>query len=73
MPEETGDRTYDTSERDCHFEPIRTSREEDVIQTHTDGETPQGEKIENTIRRSSQNINKPSRYGSVPYTGNFWV
>ena len=45
---------------------------EDMIQIHTDGEIPQGEAIENTIRQFSRNINKPNRYGSVPYTGNFW-
>ena len=73
MSEDTGDRIYDTSERDGRYEPIRTSTEEDVTQIHTDGEIPQGEKIENTIQRSSRNINKPSRYGSVPYTGFLWV
>ena len=47
--------------------------EEDAIQIHTDGdEIPQGENTDNKIRRSSRNINKPNRYGSVPYTGNFW-
>ena len=72
MPEDTGDQVYDTSERDGRYEPIRTNPEEDVIQIHTDGEIPEGEKIENTIRRSSRNINKLSRYGSVPHSGNFW-
>ena len=72
MPEYTGDRIYNTSERDGRFEPVRTSPEEDVIQIHTDGEIPQVGKIENTMRRYSRNISKPSRYGSVPYTGNFW-
>ena len=66
MPKDTGDRVYDTSERDGRSEPIRTSPEEDVIQIHTDGDIPQGEKIENTLRRSSRNINQRSRYGSVP-------
>ena len=48
MPEEAGNRSYDTSERDVRYEPIRTNAEEDVIQVHTDGdEIPQGENIEN--------------------------
>ena len=73
MPEETGSRTYDTSERNGRNQPIRTNPEEDVIQIHTDGdEIPQGENTDNKIRRSSQNINKPNKYSSVPYTGNFW-
>ena len=72
MPEDTGDLVYDTSERDGRFEPIRTSPEEDVIQIHNDGEIPQGDKIEYTIQ-GSRNINKPSRYDSVPYTGNVWA
>ena len=51
MPEEAGDRSYDTSERDGRYQPIRTNPEEDVIQIHTDGdEIPQGENIEkNTV------------------------
>ena len=65
MPEDTGDRLYDTSERDGRSEPIRTSPAEDVTQIDTDGEIPQGEKIGKTIRRSSRKINKPIRYGSV--------
>ena len=73
MPEETGNRTYDTSERNGRYQPIQTNPEEDAIQIHTDGdETPQGENTDNKIRRSSQNINKPNRYGSIPYTGIFW-
>ena len=73
MPEEIGSRTYDTSERNGRYQPIQTNPEEDAIQIHTDGdENPQGENTDNKIRRSSRNINKPNRYGSVPYTGNFW-
>ena len=72
MPEETGNRTYDTSERNGRYQPIQTNHEEDAIQIHTDGdEIPQGENTDNKIRRSSRN-NKPNRYGSIPYTGNFW-
>ena len=71
MPEETGDHAYDTSERDGRYEPIRTSPEEGVTQIHTNNEFLPGEKIENTIRRSSQNISKLNRYGSVLYTGKF--
>ena len=37
MTEETVNRSYDTSERDGRYEPIRTNPEEDVIQIHTDG------------------------------------
>ena len=40
MPEETGNRSYYTSERDGRYEPIRTNPDEDVIQIHTDDETP---------------------------------
>ena len=42
MPEETGNRSYDTSEREGRYEPIRTNPDEDVIQIRTDGEIPQG-------------------------------
>ena len=71
MPEETGNRTYDTSERDGHNEPIRTRPEEDVIQIHTNGEIPQCGKIGNKLWRSCRNKNEPNRFGSAPYTGNF--
>ena len=48
MPEEAGNRSSDTSERNGRYEAIRTNPEEDVIQIHTDGdEIPQGENIEN--------------------------
>ena len=72
MPEEIGNRSYDTWEREGRYEPIRTNPEEDVIQIHTDGELPQGENNENKTRRSNRNTNKPNRYGCIPYTGNFW-
>ena len=42
MPEETGNRSCHTSERDGRYEPIRTNPEKDVIQIHTDGESSQG-------------------------------
>ena len=59
MPEEAGNRRYDTSEPFARYEPIQTNREEDVIQIHTDGdEIPQDENIENKIRRSSQNTKR---------------
>ena len=35
------------------------------------GEIP-GENLENKVRLSNRNIKKPNRYGTVPYTGNFW-
>ena len=72
MPEETGNRSYDTSERDGRYERIRTNPEDDVIQIHTDGEIPQGENTENKTRRSNRNITEPNRYGCIPYTGIFW-
>ena len=72
MPEEIGNRSYDTSEREGRYEPIRTNPEEDVIQIQTDGELPQGGNNENKTRRSNRNTNKPNRYGCIPYTGNFW-
>ena len=75
MPEETGTpiKVYDTSERNGSYVPIRTSPEEDALQIYTDGETT-GEILENQnqIRRSNRNSKKPNRYGSIPYTGNFW-
>ena len=71
MPEETANRSYDTSEPDSGYEPIRTNLEKDVIQIHTDGEILQGENTKKT-RRSNRNITKPNRYGCIPYTGNFW-
>ena len=68
MPEETGNRSYDTTERDGRNEPIRTNPEEDVIQIHTDGEISHGENTENKTRRSNRNTTKPNRYGCIPYT-----
>ena len=71
-PEETGTPiVYDTSEIDGRYVPIRTNPEEDTLQLHTDSEMP-GENSESQTRRSNQNIKKPNRYGSIPYTGNFW-
>ena len=72
MPEETGNRNYDTSERDGRYEPIRTNPEANIIQIHTDGEIPQGENTENKTRRSNRSTTKPNRYGGIPYTGTFW-
>ena len=68
-PEEEG-KTYDTEGR---YAPIRTDPENDVIQIHTDGEMPQGEKSENRNRQSNRNTNRPNRYGSISYKGKFWV
>ena len=71
-PEETGTPiVYDTSERDGRYVPIRTKPEEDTLQLHTDSEML-GENSESQIRRSNRNSKKPNRYGSIPYTGNFW-
>ena len=72
MPEEAG-KTYDTSERGGRYAPIQTDPENDAIQIHTDGEMPQGENTENNHRRSNRNANRPNRYGSIYYKGNFWV
>ena len=73
LPEEAGNRSNDTSERDGRYEPIQTNPEEDVIQIHTDDdEIPQGDNIENKIPRSDRNINRSNRYGCIPYTGNLW-
>ena len=73
MPEESGTPTkvYNTSERNGSYVPIRTSPEEDALQIYTDGEMT-GENLENQIRRSNRISKKPNRYGSIPYTGNFW-
>ena len=71
-PEETGTPiVYDTSERDGRYVPIRTNPEEDTLQLHTDSEMP-GENLESQIRRFNRNSKQPNRYGSIPYTGNFW-
>ena len=76
MPEEIGTPTpkvYDTSEQNGRYIPIRTNPEEDALQLHTDGEIL-GENIETNIRRSTRDRygKKPNRYGTIPYTGNFW-
>ena len=72
MPETTERETYDTSERNGQCVPIQTNPEDDALQLHTDGEIPGENKSNNIIRRSNRNIVKPNRYGSIPYTGNFW-
>ena len=72
MPETTERETYDTSERNGSYVPIQTNPEDDALQLHTDGEIPGENKSNNIIRRSNRNIVKPNRYGSIPYTGNFW-
>ena len=74
MPEEIGTPTpkvYETSKRDGRYIPIRTNPAEDALQLHTDGEIS-GEKIETNIRRSTRDIKKPYRYGTISYTGNIW-
>ena len=70
MTEETW-RLYNTSERGGRYESIRNDLENDAIQIYTDEQIPQGEYSELNIRRSIQNGNKPNRYGSIPYRGNF--
>ena len=71
MPEETGNITYDTSERNGRYVPIQTNPEDDAIQIHTEDEIS-GENLEHNIRRSNRKTNKPNRYGGLSYTGNFW-
>ena len=72
MPEETGTpNVYDTFEKDGRYEPIRTNPEKDALQLHTDSKMP-GENLITQIRRSNRDSKKPNRYGSIPYTGNFW-
>ena len=53
MPEEAG-KTYDTSEKEGRYSPIRTDPENEAIQIHTDGEVPHGENTENNHRRSTE-------------------
>ena len=60
-----------TTEREGRYVPIRTDPENGVIQIHTDGEMPQGENSENKHKRSNRNANRPNRYGSISYKGNF--
>ena len=71
MPEETGNITYDTSERNGRYAPIQTNPEDDAIQIHTEDEIS-GENLEHNIRRSNRKTNKPNKYGGLSYTGNFW-
>ena len=71
MPEETGNITYDTSERNGRYAPIQTNPEDDAIQILTEDEIS-GENLEHNIRRSNRKTNKPNRYGGLSYTGNFW-
>ena len=74
MPEEIGTPTpkvYDTSKRDGRYAPILSNPEEDAIQLHTYGEIS-GENSKTNIRRSTRESKKPNRYGTIPYTGNFW-
>ena len=71
-PEAIGNITYDTSERNGRYAPIQTNPEQDVIQIHTDGELS-GENFERNIPRSNRKTTEPNRYGSLPYTGYFWV
>ena len=74
MPEEIGTpkpKIYDTSERDGRYAPIRRSPEEDALQLHTNGEIS-GENLKTNIRRSARDSKNPNRYGTIPYTGNFW-
>ena len=66
MPEETSNRSYDTSEREGRYKPIRTNPDEDVIQIHTDGEIPQGENTVNKTLRTNRNTNERNRYGCIP-------
>ena len=40
MPETTERETYDTSERNGSYVPIRTNPEDNALQLHTDGEIP---------------------------------
>ena len=66
----------DTSERNCRYQPITTSPE-DELNLHTDGELNTGEiKTESTVtekntRRSNRESKQPNRYGvGVTYTRN---
>ena len=71
MPVETGTpKIYDTSERDGRYAPTRKNPQEDALQLHTD-EKISGEnlKTNKTVKPRKQ---KPKRYGTIPYTGNFW-
>ena len=71
IPETTRKQRYDTSERNGRFVLIQTNPEVDALQLYTDGEIS-GENNKNIFQRSNRNVNKPNRYGSIPYTGNFW-
>ena len=70
MPETTGRPIYDTSERNSRHASVQADMEDDSIHIHSDGEISR-DNTETTIRRSNRNVNKLSRYGSIPYTGCF--
>ena len=72
MPETTERETYDSSQRNGSFVPIRTNPEDDALQLHTDGEIPGENKSNNINRRSNRNIVKPNRtvvYHTPEYSG----
>ena len=64
MPEETGNITYDTSERNGKYVPIQTNPEDDAIQIHTEDEIS-GENLEHNIRRSNRKLK--NRLDTVVY------
>ena len=59
-PKETGDT--------CQYGPIRKRTR---YSFSTDSELP-GENLETQLGRSNRDSKNPNRYGSIPYTGNFW-
>ena len=72
--EESDFENHDTSEKDGRYQPIATSRE-DELNLHMDGEINTGEKqsskkiTENKqIRRSNRENKQPNRYGGITYT-----
>ena len=62
MPEEVGTptpKTYDTSERDGRYAPIRTNPEEDALQLDTDGEIL-GENLNQLYDGQPEIVKKPN-------------
>ena len=73
MPEETETpKIYEASEQDGRYVPIRTNREEDALQIHTNGEIS-GEHLETQIRPSNRNSKKPNRYDGTLYWKLLWL
>ena len=66
---ESDEPSSESEESIHHIKEIK--KEEDALQLHTDSKIT-GENLKTQIRRINRESKKPNRYGSIPYTGNFW-